>query len=97
MTRFTRQSNSIVLSTPLHQSHYRRYKVCKRLKEEFVAEFDRTIKDEEGEFKFIRATDAFKVFRKLLFLFDPKADKERFDVTCKYIVSSMFTSESKNR
>ena len=37
------------------------------------------------------------MFRKFLFFFDPKTDKERFDVTCKYIVSSMFTSESKNR
>ena len=90
---------SVLSSSPLlaPKSYYRRYKICKQLKEEIAAEFDRTIRDVEGEFTFIRATDAFKMFRKFLFFFDPKTDKERFDVTCKYIVSSMFASESKNR
>ena len=85
------------LDFSLLKAYYRRYNVCKRLKEDIIAEFDQTIKEEDGKFQFIRATDAFRIFRRFLFFFDPKVDKERFDIICKYIISSMFDDQSKNR
>lgn len=73
------------------QSHVRRYLTRLKLKTKIRKEFDdifNEVKENDGKSS-LSALEMFRIIRKFLFILEEEEDKHRFEIVCRYVITSM--------